>query len=105
MRYFIICISFIFTIELLANDEIFEHGKKLYEETCISCHGIDGKANVDMKLIVKPRDLSKTLLDEEQTYLITKDGARHWGAKADIMPSFKYVYNEEQLRSVTDYPI
>jgi len=83
--------------------EKFQIGKKLYEQTCISCHGVDGKANTGLKLIVKPRDLSLTPLSEEQTYLITKDGARYWGAKADIMPSFKYVFNEEQLRSIAYY--
>jgi mono/diheme cytochrome c family protein len=87
----------------MANDTMFKNGEKIYQETCISCHGIDGKANVDINLIVKPRDLSKTLLNEEQTYFITKDGARHWGAKADIMPAFKYIYNEKQLRAVSYY--
>ncbi|MDB2405656.1 c-type cytochrome [Arcobacteraceae bacterium] len=91
---------------LLANDideKKFKYGKYLYNETCISCHGIDGKAKTNMKLIVKPRDLSKTLLTEEQTYNITKDGAHYWGAKADIMPAFKSVFNEKQLRAVTYY--
>jgi mono/diheme cytochrome c family protein len=56
-----------------------------------------------MSLIVKPRDLSLTILDEEQSYKIIKDGAHYWGAKADIMPAFKYTYNEEQLRAVSYY--
>ncbi|MEA3383348.1 MAG: c-type cytochrome [Campylobacterota bacterium] len=81
----------------------YEIGKKIYEETCISCHGIDGKASNDIALVVKPRDLTQTLLDEEQTYYITKDGAHYWGAKADIMPSFKSVYNEKQLRAVAHF--
>lgn len=85
------------------NKEMYAMGEELYKDTCISCHGIDGKAKTDMKLVVKPRDLSLTLLDEEQTYLITRDGAHHWGAKADIMPSFKHVYNEEQLRAIAHF--
>ncbi|MEA2017349.1 MAG: c-type cytochrome [Campylobacterota bacterium] len=80
-----------------------ELGKKLYQDTCISCHGVDGKAKTDMQLIIKPRDLSLTLLTEEQTYQIIKHGAHYWGAKSDIMPAFKYVFNEEQLRSITHY--
>lgn len=83
--------------------EKFDMGKELYEQTCISCHGIDGKAKTDLKLIVKPRDLSLTLLNENQTYHIIKDGAHFWGAKADIMPAFKYVFNEKQLKSITYY--
>ena len=70
----------------------FKVGKDLYEQTCISCHGVDGTAETGMSLVVKPRDLSLTLLDEEQTYQITKDGAHYWGAKADVMPAFKYVF-------------
>ncbi len=81
----------------------FDLGKQIYEETCISCHGVDGKAKTQMQLVVKPRDLTKTLLDQNQTYLTTKFGAHYWGAKADIMPSFDSVYNEEQLRAVTYY--
>ncbi|MEA3354139.1 MAG: c-type cytochrome [Campylobacterota bacterium] len=81
----------------------FKIGEEIYKQTCISCHGPDGKANTNMELIVKPRDLSSTLLDEEQTYLITKEGAHFWGARAEIMPSFKSVYNEEQLRGVAHY--
>ncbi len=83
--------------------EKFNMGEKIYKETCVSCHGVDGKANTDIKLIVKPRDLTLTLLNEEQTYHIAKDGAHYWGARADIMPAFKYVYNEEQLQSIAYY--
>lgn len=81
----------------------FNQGKELYLQTCISCHGVDGKSNTNMQLIVKPRDLSKTLLTEEQMYHIAKDGAHFWGAKADIMPAFKQVFNEKQLKSLTYY--
>ncbi len=100
MKYLIFLFSFIFISQAFC-DEKYDNGKMLYDETCVSCHGEDGKANTNMHLIVKPRDLNKTLLDEEQTYLITKNGARHWGAKADIMPAFKYVYNDEQLRALS----
>ena len=101
----ILASSLLFT-SLCANnidEDKFEMGEKIYNETCVSCHGKDGKAHTNMKLIIKPRDLTLTLLDEEQIYNITKDGAHKWGAKADIMPAFKYTYNEEQLRSVTHY--
>jgi mono/diheme cytochrome c family protein len=103
MKYFIVFISLLFANQLFADNTMFENGKRLYEETCISCHGVDGKAKTDMKLIVKPRDLTLTILDEEQTYQIAKEGARHWGAKADIMPGFKFVFNEDQLRAVSHY--
>ena len=103
MRYLLIIYSLFSFSQASIDEDKFEYGKEIYEQTCISCHGKDGKANTNMQLIVKPRNLSKTLLNENQTYLITKYGARHWGAKADIMPAFRYVYNEEQLRAVTYY--
>lgn len=84
-------------------EESYKLGEKIYFETCVSCHGEDGRAQNDLKLIVKPRDLTKTILTEEQTYLVTKDGAHYWGAKADIMPAFKYVYSDKELKSVAHY--
>jgi len=78
-------------------------GEKMYKEACISCHGVNGKANTDMKLIVMPRSLSKTILTEDQGYQIIKKGAHYWGASADMMPSFESVYSEEELRSVANY--
>ncbi len=78
-------------------------GEKIYKATCISCHGVDGTSNTDMKLVVKPRALSKTILTEEQSYQIIKKGARYWGASADMMPSFDSIYAEEELRSIAYY--
>lgn len=90
-------------LDNLDNKEKMKLGEEIYKETCISCHGKDGKAKTNLNLVVKPRNLSKTLLTEEQSYHITKEGAQFWGAKSDIMPSFKSVYNEEQLRAVAYY--
>lgn len=96
----VLCV-FSYAVEL--DQYKFTQGKNLYEQTCVSCHGVDGKSNTNMQLIVKPRDLSKTLLTQEQMYHIIKDGAHFWGAKADIMPAFKQVFNEEQLKSLAYY--
>jgi mono/diheme cytochrome c family protein len=109
MKKYWLVLTYLFitsSLSLNANEldqEKMKLGEDIYVQTCVSCHGIDGKAKTDLHLVVKPRDLTLTLLDEEQTYQITKEGAHHWGAKADIMPSFKYTYNEEQLRAVAYY--
>ncbi len=103
IRFFLILISVSF---LSADDDLedkYKLGKHIYYQTCVSCHGEDGKAQTNLQLVVRPRDLTKTILTEEQSYLITKDGAHYWGAKADIMPAFKYTYNEEELRAVAYY--
>lgn len=94
--------SVVFSFSSLIQED-YKLGEEIYTETCVSCHGEDGKAVNSLKLVVKPRDLTKTILSKEQIYLITKDGAHKWGAKADIMPAFKYTYNQKELRSVAYY--
>jgi len=84
----------------LDNAEMLVIGERLYQKTCISCHGQNGETDPNMKLIVKPRKLQKTILTQEQSYQIIKHGAHHFGAHADIMPAFKYVYNDEQMYSL-----
>ena len=94
---------YFFAVFLFGNDTKYQIGKALYEETCVSCHGVNGHSNGNMKLIVMPRDLAKTILTEEQTYQVIKKGAKYWGAAADIMPSFESVYNEDELRAIAYY--
>jgi mono/diheme cytochrome c family protein len=102
-KLLLISIFALFSFGASVDMEMYKVGEQIYKETCISCHGADGEPNLDMKLVVMPRDLTKTLLTEEQTYQITKKGARYWGAKADIMPAFETVYNEKELRSIAHY--
>ncbi|WP_297441606.1 c-type cytochrome [Sulfurimonas sp.] len=78
-------------------------GETIYKTTCISCHGIDGNSQNDMKLVVKPRILSKSILTETQAYKIIKYGAHAYGSHADIMPTFKYVYSDIQIKAVAHY--
>lgn len=85
------------------DEEQYSIGKAVYEETCISCHGKDGKTNQDMQLVVKPRQLTKTILTQEQSVKIISEGAHYWGARADIMPAWKYVYSPEQIEAVAFY--
>ena len=86
-----------------ADDSMFDIGKRIYEQTCISCHGSTGHADTNISLVVKPRSLRDTLLDEQQTYLIIKHGAKYWGAASDMMPSFEGIYDDKQLHAVAHY--
>jgi len=88
---------------LYAADKAYNMGEKIYMQTCVSCHGKNGKAQTGMKLIVKPRDLSLSILTQEQSYKIIKKGAHYWGASADIMPAFEHSYSDEELKSVAYY--
>ena len=87
----------------LTHEQMMQAGKKIYETTCISCHGVDGNTNPEMKLVVRPRQLSRSILSQEQMFQIVKYGAHAFGSHADIMPTFKYVYDDGQIRSVVHY--
>ena len=96
-------VSLLLVASLSANSKAFLEGEKIYEETCVSCHGIDGETNPKMKLVVKPRKLNQTILTQEQSFEVIKEGAHHWGAHSDIMPAFKYVYSDDKIKSVATY--
>lgn len=106
MKRFLIALCVI-PIALMASgsseDEKYRIGKAVYEETCITCHGVDGNTNPEMQLVVMPRKLTQTILTQEQSMKIISEGAHHWGARADIMPAWKYVYSPEQIEAVALY--
>ena len=79
--------------------EFFE-GKRLYEETCASCHGDNGETNPAMRLTVKPRRLKESILTEAQMVKMIRDGGHAWGAHSDIMPAFKFVYDADQINFI-----
>jgi len=87
----------------LESDEMLLLGKEIYHETCISCHGAHGETNQAIELIVKPRRLKDSILKVDQFFSVIKEGAHHYGAHADIMPTFKYVYDDEKIASVAYY--
>ncbi len=93
----------LFGAEGLTHEQMMQTGKNIYETTCISCHGVNGNTDPEMKLVVRPRQLSKSILSEDQMFQIVKHGAHTFGAHADIMPTFKYVYDDNQIRSVAHY--
>ena len=82
---------------------MFQDGEKLYQQTCVSCHGEDGQTNKEMQLVIKPRRLQETILTQEQSFKIIKEGAYYWGAHSQFMPSFKPLFNDEQIRSIAFY--
>ena len=82
--------------------EFFE-GKRLYEETCVSCHGDNGETNPAMKLTVKPRRLNASILTQDQMVKMIRDGGHAWGAHSDIMPAFKFVYDKKQIDFIALY--
>lgn len=101
MKSILLLLALAFSLN--ASDTKFDIGEEIYAQTCISCHGVDGKAQTNLKFIVKPRSLQASILDEKQSYQIIKQGSSYWGSAADIMPSFKNVLDDKELRAVAYY--
>ncbi|WP_456404514.1 c-type cytochrome [Hydrogenimonas sp.] len=78
-------------------------GKRLFEQTCSGCHGKDGKGVMQGGFNVQPRDLTKSMLTEEQLFLVAKKGAFHWGAVTTGMPAWEGVYDDDSLKAVAHY--
>jgi len=85
------------------NSAEYLEGKKIYEETCSSCHGDNGKTNPLIHFTVKPRKLTQSILSQAQMVKITANGGYANGANSDIMPAFKYLYEAEQINNIALY--
>ena len=96
-------LTLFFITTLYSSEVSYEIGEKIYAATCVSCHGVDGKAQTALKFVVRPRSLSSSILSQEQSYQIIKKGSFYWGSAADIMPAFESIYDENQIRSISLY--
>jgi len=92
-----------FITSLFSSQISYEIGEEIYQQTCITCHGVDGKAQTEVKFIVRPRSLQSSILNQEQSYKTIQKGSHYWGSVADIMPAFGSIYDENQIRSVALY--
>jgi len=105
LRTLLLLFSFFSLLNAFSVEEkqMFKSGKKLYKQTCISCHGKDGQTNKNIQLIIKPRRLQETILTQEQSFKVIKEGARFWGAHSEFMPAFKPLFNDKQISSIAFY--
>ena len=76
-------------------------GREIYVNTCIRCHGIDGKGTLGMKLVPPPADLTSPVV---QTRL---DGSLfrriHEGKPNTAMGAWKYTLSDEEIWDVLAY--
>jgi len=101
-----ILIFTILSFNLFANSYTqsqYDKGKMIYKKTCISCHSKDGSGNLNIKLLIKPRNLKKSILNKDQMFNIIKYGSHTYGSKSALMPAFKYLYSDKQLKNVVYY--
>lgn len=102
----IILMTLLTTSVLLAaemNVALMKQGEDIFKQTCIGCHGSDGTGVEQGGFNVQPRNLSKTILSEEQIYYVAKKGAFYWGAVVTGMPAWEQVYDDASLRAVAHY--
>jgi len=85
------------------NTALMKQGEDIFKQTCIGCHGADGKGVDQGGFTVQPRNFSKTILSEDQIFHIAKKGAFYWGAVVTGMPAWEYVYDDASLRAVAHY--
>ncbi len=100
--YTLVISLLLLSINSYASGDLAE-GKKIYNETCVSCHGVTGASDTGIQLTVKPRRLKDSILTTKQMAQIISEGGHAYGAHSDMMPAFKYVYEEKQIENIAEY--
>ncbi len=99
-------IASLLLMDLIVFSAYGEDGKQLYEQTCSPCHGMSGKGDGPTAQVLqpKPANLTTALKGKNDAYLtkLLKGGGPSVG-KSPLMPSYKDVLSEEQMRSLIQY--
>lgn len=76
-------------------------GREIYVNTCIRCHGIDGKGALGIKLVPPPADL--TSLDVQNRLDGTLFRRIHEGKPNTPMGAWKHSLSDEEIWDVLAY--
>jgi mono/diheme cytochrome c family protein len=83
-----------------------QEAKQLYEQTCATCHGADGKGDgpTGQMLQPKPADFTIVLKDKDAAYLskVIREGGPSVG-KSPLMPSFQEILSDKQIQDLIQY--
>ncbi|MBI3303611.1 MAG: cytochrome c [Deltaproteobacteria bacterium] len=83
-----------------------QEAKQLYEETCGPCHGASGKGDgpSGQFLQPKPADFFTVLQGKDDAYIakVISEGGAGVG-KSPLMPAYKGVFSDEQLKELVQY--
>ncbi|NGZ96679.1 MAG: hypothetical protein CV089_11250 [Nitrospira sp. WS110] len=84
------------------------HGREVFEQHCVSCHGADGKGNgrLAADLPVRPADLTDCKLTDEDPVLLGQGVIRHGGphrGRSLAMPPFETVLSDSDIIDVAHY--
>lgn len=76
-------------------------GREIYVNTCIRCHGIDGKGTLGIKLVPSPADLSSSAVQRRLDGTLFK--RIHDGKPNTAMGAWKYTLSDEEIWDVLAY--
>lgn len=84
------------------NERAIERGERLFADNCASCHVGRMEAFSD-SFRVNPRDLTLSLLDQEQMIATVKKGTQFYGSATDYMIGYEGIYSDDEIRDIIAY--
>jgi len=76
-------------------------GREIYVNTCIRCHGIDGKGALGIKLVPPPADLTSSAVQNRLDGTLFR--RIHEGKPNTAMGAWKYSFSDEEIWDVLAY--
>ncbi len=76
-------------------------GREIYANTCIRCHGIDGKGARGVQLVPQPADLSSPAVQNRLDGTLFK--RIHEGKPNTAMGAWKYALSDDEIWDVLAY--
>lgn len=76
-------------------------GREIYVNTCIRCHGIDGKGAMGMQLVPKPADLTSQAVQGRIDASLFK--SIHDGKPNTAMGAWSYALSDDEIWDVLAY--
>lgn len=76
-------------------------GREIYVNTCIRCHGIDGKGSLGIKLVPPPADLSSPAIQNRLDGTLFR--RIHEGKPNTAMGAWKHTLSDDEIWDVLAY--
>lgn len=76
-------------------------GREIYVNTCIRCHGIDGKGTLGIKLVPPPADLTSPAVQNRLDGTLFR--RIHEGKPNTAMGAWKHALSDEEIWDVLAY--
>ncbi len=76
-------------------------GREIYVNTCIRCHGIDGKGSLGIKLVPSPADLTTPAVQNRLDGTLFR--RIHEGKPNTAMGAWKYSLSDDEIWDVLAY--